>query len=444
MNKKNLINSLLSKDVKCEFLNPGGSVKDRIGYRMVQDAREKGLLKPGYTVIEPTSGNTGIGLAMACAVYGYKCLIVMPEKMSDEKVGALHCLGAEIIRTPNEAGFESPEGLISVAQQLKKKIPNSIILDQYRNSGNPLAHYDGTGAEILHQMDNKVDMIVLGAGTGGTVTGIGRRIKDDCPDCIVVSADPHGSILARPEELNKTDVTFYEVEGIGYDFIPTVLDHQVVDKWYKVIDSDAIPMARRLIREEGILCGGSSGAAMAVAIKAAKNLKAGQSCVIILPDSIRNYMSKWVNDSWMEARGLKESVNKNKYTWWETEISELKLDEPLTISPNITFQEATKFLKVNNLEQVPIVDTHGILIGMAAQTQMLNKMLAFNLKPTDTIEKFVYKAFRKVSSTTGIGKVSRILEKEPFVVITSVSTNGEERALGVVKKIDILNYITNN
>lgn len=183
--------------------------------------------------------------------------------MSDEKVGALHCLGAEIIRTPNDAGLESPEGLISVAQQFKKKIPNSIILNQYINCGNPLAHYDGTVAEILYQLDNKVDMVVMGAGTGGTATGIGRRIKDDCPDCIVVSADPAGSILARPEELNVTDVTFYEVEGVGYDFIPTVLDHEVIDKWYKVIDSEAIPMARRLIREEGILCGGSSGTALA-------------------------------------------------------------------------------------------------------------------------------------------------------------------------------------
>jgi cystathionine beta-synthase len=280
---------------------------------MVLEAEAKGLLKPGYTIIEPTSGNTGIGLAMASAVHGYRCIIVMPEKMSDEKVNTLRALGAEIIRTPTDAAFDSPEGLIAVSQHIQKTIPNSIILDQYRNPGNPLAHYDGTGAEILDQLDGKVDMVVMGAGTGGTITGIGRKIKEKCPTCTIVGVDPAGSILARPEELNKTDVEFYEVEGIGYDFVPTVLDHQVVDRWIKVVDSEALPMARRLIQEEGFLCGGSSGAAMACAMKLAKDLKEGQRCVVLLPDNIRNYMTKLVSDNWMEARRLKECVNVNKF-----------------------------------------------------------------------------------------------------------------------------------
>lgn len=198
-------------DVKCEFLNPGGSVKDRIGYRMVQDAEAKGLLKPGCTIIEPTSGNTGIGLAMACAVKGYKCLIVMPEKMSNEKVTALQTLGAKIVRTPTEAGWDEPAGLIARAQKFQHEIPNSIVLDQYRNPGNPLAHYDGTGEEILRQCGGKLDMVVVGAGTGGTISGIGRKIKERCPDCKVIAVDPHGSILSEPESLNKTDVTYYEV-----------------------------------------------------------------------------------------------------------------------------------------------------------------------------------------------------------------------------------------
>lgn len=222
---------------------------------MVEDAEEKGLLKPGSTIIEPTSGNTGIGLAMASAVKGYRCIIVMPEKMSDEKVNTLRALGAEIIRTPTEAAFDSPDSLIAVAQRLQKEIPNAVVLDQYRNPGNPLAHYDGTGAEILHQLDRKVDMVVMGAGTGGTISGIGRRIKEECPDCIVVGVDPEGSILARPEPMNETTTEFYEMEGIGYDFIPTVLDHSVVDRWIKVNDKEALPMARRLNKEEGYLCG---------------------------------------------------------------------------------------------------------------------------------------------------------------------------------------------
>lgn len=231
-------------------------MKDRIGYRMVLDAEEKGLLKPGIsTIIEPTSGNTGVGLAMACAVRGYRCIIIMPEKMSDEKFNTLRALGAEIIRTPTEAAFDEPESLIAVAQRLQKEIPDSYIPDQYRNPGNPLAHYDGTGSEILYQLENKVDMVVLGSGTGGTVAGIGRKIKEECPSCIVVGVDPEGSILARPKELNETCVTMYEVEGIGYDFIPTVLDHTVVDKWIKSIDRVSLPMARRLIKEEGFLCG---------------------------------------------------------------------------------------------------------------------------------------------------------------------------------------------
>lgn len=232
-------------------------MKDRIGYRMVLDAEEKGLLIPHKsTIIEPTSGNTGIGLAMAAAVRGYRCIIVMPEKNSDEKNNTLKALGAEIIRTRTEAKFDDPDSLVAVAQRLQKEIPDSVILNQYTNASNPLAHYDGTASEILYQLDGKIDMIVCGAGTGGTVAGIGRKIKEKCPSCVVVGVDPEGSILAEPDSLNKSDfVGIYEVEGIGYDFIPTVLDRKVVDKWVKVNDALALPMARRLISEEGLLCG---------------------------------------------------------------------------------------------------------------------------------------------------------------------------------------------
>lgn len=340
-------------------MNPGGSVKDRIGYRMVIDAEAKGILTPGCTIIEPTSGNTGIGLAMACAVKGYKCIIVMPEKMSDEKVGTLKSLGATIIRTPTEAAFDSPESLISVAQRLNRSIPGSHILDQYRNSGNPLAHYDGTGAEILYQCNNKVDVVIVGAGTGGTVSGIGRKLKEELPSCQVVAIDPYGSILARPEVMNDTDVTYYEVEGIGYDFIPTVLDHSVVDRWLKVGDLESFTMAKRLQNEEGLLCGGSSGAAMAAAVEMAKTLREDQTLVVLLPDSIRNYMSKFVNDSWLEARDLKEPINTNHYGWWDHTIKELNLSQPGEIKINETCGAVIQKMKSFNVEQMPLVDLLG-------------------------------------------------------------------------------------
>ncbi|BES88789.1 cysteine synthase [Nesidiocoris tenuis] len=287
---------------KCEFLNPGGSVKDRIGLRMVLDAEESGLLKPGMTIIEPTSGNTGIGLAMAAAAKGYKCIIVMPLKMSDEKVNTLKVLGAHIIRTPTEAAFDSPEGLMVVAQKLQKETPNSIILDQYRNPGNPLAHYDTLGPEIYQQTGGKVDLVVLGAGTGGTITGVARYLKERVPGVTVVGVDPYGSSLAEPSELNKTDVSVYDVEGIGYDFIPTVLDRSIVDRWIKVGDNEALQLARRLVRDEGLLCGGSSGSVLAGALKACAGLDSSKRCVLVLPDGIRNYMTKFVSDSWMASR----------------------------------------------------------------------------------------------------------------------------------------------
>jgi cystathionine beta-synthase len=280
---------------KCEFLNPGGSVKDRIGYRMVLDAEKSGRIKRGDTLIEPTSGNTGIGIAMAGAVLGYRVIITLPEKMSREKQVTLIALGAEVIRTPTEAAWDSPESHIGVAKRLQKELPNAHILDQYANLSNPLVHYETTAVEILEDMGGKIDMVVIGAGTGGTITGVARKLKEACPKVIVVGADPEGSILGGGTEIHS-----YQVEGIGYDFIPDVLDRKLIDTWVKTNDRDAFINARRLIREEGLLCGGSSGTAMTAALKEAKKLKAGQRCVVILPDGIRNYMTKFVDPSWME------------------------------------------------------------------------------------------------------------------------------------------------
>ncbi|CAD5231760.1 unnamed protein product [Bursaphelenchus xylophilus] len=284
--------------VKAEFLNAGGSVKDRIALRMVQLAEETGVLKPGMTVIEPTSGNTGIGLAMVCAIRGYRCVIVMPKKMSQEKEAALKSLGAVIVRTENHYQHSDADSHIGVALRLQKEIPGAIILDQYRNVANPLAHYEGTAEEILWATDNKIDAVVIGAGTGGTVSGVAKRIKEVIPTCKIYGVDPEGSLLADP---SQKEIHGYEVEGTGYDFVPAVLDRSLVDEWIKTNDQNSFTTARRLIRQEGLLCGGSSGANVWAALQVAKKLGAGKRVVTILPDSIRNYMTKFVDDEWMKS-----------------------------------------------------------------------------------------------------------------------------------------------
>lgn len=284
---------------KCEFFNPGGSVKDRIGYEMIIKAEKEGRIKPGDTLIEPTSGNTGIGLALAGAVLGYKVVITMPEKMSQEKQSVLERLGAVIYRTPTEAAYDDPDSHISLAKKLQAEIPNSHILDQYANPNNPNAHYFGTAQEIIDDFGKDLHMVVAGVGTGGTISGIAKRLKEFNPSIKIIGVDPVGSILG-----GGTEVKSYHVEGIGYDFFPDVLDNNLIDSYIKITDADSFHTARRLIREEGLLIGGSSGAAMWAALQAAKSLSKGQKCLVILPDSIRNYMSKFANDEWMKENGF--------------------------------------------------------------------------------------------------------------------------------------------
>ncbi|KAM0749192.1 cysteine synthase [Meredithblackwellia eburnea MCA 4105] len=302
---------------KCEFFNAAGSVKDRIALRMVQQAEKQGRITPGKTtLVEASSGNTGVGLAMVSAIKGYRCIITMPEKMSKEKENTIKALGAEIIRTPTEAAHDSPESNMGKAAQLVRDIPGAVMLDQYGNEDNPNAHYYGTAPEILSSLSSlspssnnsgKVDVLVAGAGTGGTLTGLSRRLKEENSDTFVVGVDPRGSVLARPESLNELDVgesEIYRVEGIGYDFIPEVLKHNLVDHWVKTTDSQSFAAARLAIRLEGILCGGSSGSAIDAAVRFLKSDEGkrfdrkGVNVVVLLADSIRNYVSSsWLSET---------------------------------------------------------------------------------------------------------------------------------------------------
>jgi cystathionine beta-synthase/cysteine synthase A len=266
---------------------------------MVVNAEKAGKIKPGDTLIEPTSGNTGIGIALAGAVLGYKVIITMPAKMSQEKQVVLERLGATIYRTRTEAASSDPDSHISLAKQLQQELPNAHILDQYANPDNPDAHYYGTAEEIIADFPNGLDMLVAGAGTGGTISGTARRLKEVFPQIQIVGVDPIGSILG-----GGTEIKPYMVEGIGYDFFPDVLDNELIDQYVKINDVDSFHIARRLILEEGLLVGGSCGGAMWAALQAAKSLKAGQKCLVILPDSIRNYMSKFASDEWMRSSGF--------------------------------------------------------------------------------------------------------------------------------------------
>lgn len=438
---------------KCEFFNAGGSVKDRIGRRMVEEAERDGRIKPGYTLIEPTSGNTGIGIALAAAVKGYKCIIVMPEKMSSEKVDVLRALGAEIVRTPTSARFDAPESHIGVAQQLHREIKNSVILDQYCNSGNPLAHYDETAEEILDACNGKLDMIVAGAGTGGTLSGLARKMKEKLPHIKIVGVDPLGSTLALPEKLNETNVSYYEVEGIGYDFVPTVLDRSVVDQWIKSEDKASFLVSRDLIRHEGLLCGGSCGSAVSAALEAAKDLKEGQRCVVILADGVRNYMTKFLSEDWMAERDFIELKpdDPKKTWWWKETVGRLQLNTPLTVLPTVSCQEAIEIMSRETYDQLPVVNEGGFVLGMITLGNLMSRIVAGKVTPEAPLSECIYGKFKKVSIGTSLGSLSRILDHEYYALVVHSQhlysgrddSSTKEIIFGIVTRMDLLRFITN-
>lgn len=442
---------------KCEFFNSGGSVKDRIALRMVEAAEKEGRIKPGHSVlIEPTSGNTGIGLALVGAVKGYRTIITLPEKMSSEKVSVLKALGAEIIRTPSAAAWDSPESHIGVARRLEKEIPGGVILDQYGNVNNPLAHEFGTAAEIVDQIgevEGKLAAVVAGAGTGGTITGISRGLRKAHGDSVkIVAADPQGSILALPASLNdEYKDKPYKVEGIGYDFIPDVLKQNEVDIWYKTDDRDSFYWARRLISEEGLLCGGSSGSAMSAAVKAIKDMKLTENdaVVVILPDSIRSYLSKFVDDDWLDANNLlppalpltapstppteaatpavepepallTKTTSKDEFA--DAKIRDLRLKPIQTIAETATVDEAIEMMRDKGYDQVPVTSSTGQrLVGMVTLGNCLSYLSSGRVTITNPVRDCMFN-FAKLDEIKPIEKNPAVAEgdetKREYVEIT--------------------------
>uniref|UniRef100_A0A1Y1M014 cystathionine beta-synthase n=4 Tax=Photinus pyralis TaxID=7054 RepID=A0A1Y1M014_PHOPY len=429
---------------KCEFFNPGGSVKDRIAIAMIEDAESRGLLKSTSTIIEPTSGNAGIGLAVACAVKGYKCICVMPDKTSMEKEKILTSLGAKVIRTPDTSA-DDPDGVFYISRKLAASIPDSIILQQFKNPINPLAHYHITAMEIFDQCDGEIDMIVIGVGSGGTMTGVGRKIKELLPNCTIVGVDPVGSFIAEPPILNETTLKYTEVEGIGHDYYPKTLDKSVVDYWIKVTDKESLHMARKLHREEGILCGSSTGSLMSGALEAARNLKEGQKCVVMFPDGVGNYLTKFVSDYWMESKDFLPRPNIFKHWWWDITVSNLSLARTETISLNMTCGELSSMLYSQGVDVLPCVDQNRILQGIIYAKDVTCKLLNASITLGDPVRRVLSQKYRKITVNSSLGELSHILERELVAVIVEENEPSQPIIFkGFVFASNLVQYITEN
>ncbi|KAF7560422.1 hypothetical protein G7046_g3718 [Stylonectria norvegica] len=471
---------------KTELFNAGGSIKDRIALRMIEEAEKSGRIKPGDTLIEPTSGNTGIGLALVGAIKGYKTIITLPEKMSAEKVSVLRALGATIIRTPTQAAWDSPESHIGVARRLEKEIPNAHILDQYSNPDNPRAHEFGTAEEIWEQTGGKITAVIAGAGTGGTITGLAMGLKKHNKDIKVVAADPNGSILALPESLNDEHANeAYKVEGIGYDFYPEVLDREIVDKWYKTDDQESFVLARRLISEEGLLVGGSSGSAMAAMLLAVKDFgfKKGDVVVVIMPDSIRSYLSKFADDDWLAANnllpvnGIESTIqngakgdHKQADPYEGATVASLRLKPVTSIGAVASCSEAIETMREKGFDQLPVLSESGHkLVGLVTLGNLLSYISRGRATPQSPVKDVMFdfarideivtdprqgagpsdaekkRPFVEITTETPLTTLSKFFEWNSAAVVTepSKAKNSLSKPIAVATKVDLLTWMVN-
>ncbi len=417
---------------KLEMLNPGGSVKDRIGLRMIEAAEGAGLLRPGGTIVEPTSGNTGHGLAIAAAIRGYKCIFVMPDKMSQEKISLLRAYGAEVVITPTAVPPESPESYYRVADRLTEEIPGAFQPNQYRNPGNPDAHEATTGPEIWRQTDGRITAFVAGVGTGGTITGVARYLKAQNPGVLVVGADPEGSIYSG-------DVHPYLTEGIGEDFWPQTFDPALVDRYVRVPDREAFRMARRITREEGILVGGSSGTAVVAAVEVARELGPDDVVVVILPDTGRNYLSKLYSDTWLLQYGLTDRPEIVRVE----EVLQGKHGEvpPLvTVNAHDKVRQAIDVLQEYSISQAPVVREASLDVAQFVGGVLENALLDRIFRDPDALQADVAEVMgppiTMVEFDEPIEVAFETLQHGPAVLVVKAG-----QALGVLTKSDLLEFL---
>jgi cystathionine beta-synthase len=426
---------------KLEMFNPGGSVKDRIAFRMIEGYEQKGDLKPGGTVVEATSGNTGAALAIACALRGYHAVFVMPDKMSDEKIRLLRAYGARVVITPTAVAPDDPRSYYSVARKIVDDTPNAVLANQYHNPDNPESHYQTTGPEIWEQTGGRVTDVVVGMGTGGTITGLGRYLKVMNPDVQIVGVDPEGSLLYEAWKRGGSDegleATTYKVEGIGEDFVPSTLDLSLVDRVIQVDDAESFLWTRRLVRDEGIFAGGSSGSALAGALKYAQELSADRLVVVLFPDAGARYLSKVFNDDWMREHGFLAADTRR--------ISVLEvargrgLPSLITASPKDRMRDVISRMRQDAIDQLPVVDESGMLMGLVTEVELLDHMLTSDHEhPADeTIESMVDTDVRVSRSTTPLVEVLPDLMKRKVVLLV----DEHRRPEGILTIIDALEYL---